>query len=86
MIKGILWDNDGVLVDTKRLFFKVNREVFANEGITLSVDDFVSWFLEGNRGAWHLLHAKGYSLEQIDYLQRREPAAAGASTTATTKA
>jgi HAD superfamily hydrolase (TIGR01509 family) len=70
MIKGILWDNDGVLVDTEHIFFEVNREIFAAEGIDLSVGDFISWFLEENRGAWHLLHDRGCSSEQVDHLRQ----------------
>ena len=70
MIKGILWDNDGVLVDTERIFFDVNREILSTEGIELSVDDFISLYLEESRGAWHLLHDRGYSREQVTQLRR----------------
>jgi len=27
MIKAILWDNDGLLVDTERVYFEANRQV-----------------------------------------------------------
>jgi HAD superfamily hydrolase (TIGR01509 family) len=70
MIKGILWDNDGVLVDTERIFFEVNREILADEEVELSVDDFISWFLEESRGAWHLLHNRGYSFDQVAQLRQ----------------
>lgn len=32
----ILWDNDGVLVDTEPLFFEANREVLADAGVELT--------------------------------------------------
>lgn len=59
MIKGILWDNDGVLVDTERLFYEANRVLFAGFDVALSEQHFFDWFLVDNRGAWHLLTARG---------------------------
>jgi beta-phosphoglucomutase-like phosphatase (HAD superfamily) len=41
-IDGILWDNDGVLVDTERLFYQSNRELFLPFGIDLSELDFLT--------------------------------------------
>jgi HAD superfamily hydrolase (TIGR01509 family) len=38
MIEAILWDNDGVLVDSEALFFRLTREAFAEEGIQLLSD------------------------------------------------
>lgn len=40
MIKAIFWDNDGVLVDTEALYFQATQEVLAEQGITLSREDF----------------------------------------------
>jgi HAD superfamily hydrolase (TIGR01509 family) len=55
VIEAILWDNDGVLVDTERLFFAANRDMFRGLGIELSEQDFFNWYLADNCGAWHLL-------------------------------
>jgi HAD superfamily hydrolase (TIGR01509 family) len=55
VIKAILWDNDGVLVDTERLFYAANRDMFRGLGIELSEQDFFNWYLADNCGAWHLL-------------------------------
>ncbi|ODP31699.1 hypothetical protein A9762_06550 [Pandoraea sp. ISTKB] len=60
MSKGILWDNDGVLSDTERLFYEANRDVLAEHGVALSRERYVDWFLVANRGAWHMLSEKGY--------------------------
>jgi HAD superfamily hydrolase (TIGR01509 family) len=68
-IKGILWDNDGVLVNTEHLFYEANREIFAEHGIDLTAQQFFDWFLTDNFGAWHLLHEKGYTREQTDALR-----------------
>jgi len=68
-IKGILWDNDGVLVNTEHLFYETNREVFAEHGIDLTPQHFFDWFLTENFGAWHLLHEKGYTQVQTEALR-----------------
>jgi HAD superfamily hydrolase (TIGR01509 family) len=36
----ILWDNDGVLVDSEELYYEANRAVLADAGISLSEDTF----------------------------------------------
>lgn len=54
-MQAILWDNDGVLVDTEQLFFEANRELFRPLGLELSERHFFDWYLADNCGAWHLL-------------------------------
>jgi HAD superfamily hydrolase (TIGR01509 family) len=49
-IKAILFDNDGVLVDTERLFFEATREAFSADGVLISPDQWATWYLaEGRR-------------------------------------
>ena len=55
MLRAILWDNDGVLVDTEQLFYEANRELFRPFGLELSAQHFFDWYLADNCGAWHLL-------------------------------
>lgn len=69
MQHGILWDNDGVLVDTEGLFYEANRSLFAEHDITLSPNLFFDWFLLQNLGAWHLLEARGVTAENISLLR-----------------
>lgn len=65
IIKAILWDNDGVLCDTERLFFEANRRVLAPHGVTLTREQYVAWYLEDNHGAWHVLRGRGYDEARI---------------------
>ena len=67
MVEGILWDNDGVLVDTEKFFFKANQDLFARFGIEITQQIFLDWFLTQNHGAWHLL--KDHTPEQIRQLR-----------------
>lgn len=55
MVEAILWDNDGVLVDSERLFFEANRELLASLGAELTPEGFFAWYLQDNCGGWHLL-------------------------------
>ena len=66
MISGLLWDNDGVLVDTERIYFEVNRDFLRTYGLELSAKDYLEWFLCSSRGAWHLLQERGATLTEIE--------------------
>jgi HAD superfamily hydrolase (TIGR01509 family) len=68
--KAILWDNDGVLVDTERLFFQANRELFADHGLELTNRAFFDWFLLDNCGGWHLFRARGHSEASIGEIRK----------------
>lgn len=68
-IEGILWDNDGVLVDTERLFYQSNRELFLPFGVDLSELDFFNWYLADNCGAWHLLEHLDLGEAQVEQLR-----------------
>ncbi len=69
-IKAIFWDNDGVLVDTERLYFEANRVVFLKHGTELTKELFVENFLKKGRGTWHLLKDKNYTEEMISELRK----------------
>ncbi len=70
MIKAIFWDNDGVLVDTERLYFKANKVIFSKIGIDLSKEVFIEYFLRRSSGTWHLASAKGFSQDEISGLRK----------------
>ena len=38
----VLWDNDGVLVDTEGLYFQACKEVLSGVGIDLTLEQFMS--------------------------------------------
>ncbi|HUI30167.1 MAG TPA: HAD family phosphatase [Candidatus Acidoferrales bacterium] len=69
MIKAILWDNDGVLVDTEYLYFTATQQLLASEGITLTEEMYVDLLLVQGRSAWHLAEAKGMSPAEVSQLR-----------------
>ena len=71
MIKAIFWDNDGVLVDTERLYFRATQQVLATVGIPLTTAQYIDFFLVQGTGAWHLAAAQGLSPSAIEQLRHR---------------
>jgi HAD superfamily hydrolase (TIGR01509 family) len=69
MIKAIFWDNDGVLVDTERLYFLATQQVLATVGIPLTKEQYIELFLVQGKGAWHLAAEKGVSPRAIEQLR-----------------
>ncbi len=68
--KAILWDNDGVLVDTERLYFQATRETLARVGVDLTEDLYRELLLVQGKGAWHLAQARGASDADVAALKR----------------
>jgi HAD superfamily hydrolase (TIGR01509 family) len=67
--KAILWDNDGVLVETEHLYFEATRHVMASAGIALTQEQYVEFFLVQGRGAWHLAEERGIDADDIERLR-----------------
>jgi len=70
MIRAILWDNDGVLVDTERLYLLATRQVLATIGIDLTEELYRQLFLKRGKGAWHLAEKSGVSPDHIARLRQ----------------
>ena len=71
MIRAILWDNDGVLVDTEKLYFQASREVLSEVGIDLTTDLFSEISLRQGRSIFELASAQGVKPDVIDRLHTK---------------
>jgi HAD superfamily hydrolase (TIGR01509 family) len=71
MWKALLWDHDGVLVDTEKFYFQANRELLAEVGVELSEADYRRYLLIAGTGAWHLASERGCSAAEIADLKHR---------------
>jgi len=69
MIRAVFWDNDGVLVDTEKLYYQATRELLLRAGVTLTKTLFRRISLVEGRSAFDLARAKGFSGEEIERLQ-----------------
>jgi HAD superfamily hydrolase (TIGR01509 family) len=70
MVGAILWDNDGVLVDTEGLFFESTRRVLARIGVKLSLEQFLDLSMRQGLSALTLAANCGWQKEQIADLKR----------------
>ncbi len=69
MIKAIFWDNDGVLVDTERLYYIATQRVLATVGVSLSKEQYTELLLVKGKGAWHLAAEKGVPPDGVEKLR-----------------
>jgi HAD superfamily hydrolase (TIGR01509 family) len=73
MIQAILWDNDGVLVNTEPLFFEANRRVLAAHGVTLTADQFTEISLrQGRSPLRRMITEQGWTPDRIQQQLRPE--------------
>jgi HAD superfamily hydrolase (TIGR01509 family) len=67
----VLFDNDGVLVDTEPLFLQASRDLLATIGIELELADYRELSLRQGRSAFELARDRGLSDPEIEDLRRR---------------
>ncbi|MDW7645634.1 MAG: HAD family phosphatase [Desulfuromonadales bacterium] len=74
MLKAILWDNDGVLVDTEHLYFQATAQILAERQVSLSEEDFIRISLTQGQSALALA-VKGENDEmELETLRKRRDA------------
>ncbi|MES2207903.1 MAG: HAD family phosphatase [Pseudomonadota bacterium] len=64
MKKFLLWDHDGILVDTERWYFAATQECLANLDITLNQDTYLELMAQGH-SCWELAKKIGRSDKAI---------------------
>ena len=62
----ILWDHDGVLVETEPWYFKATRISILNLGVELTKDNYLKDMAIG-RSAWERARANGASHEEVSH-------------------
>jgi HAD superfamily hydrolase (TIGR01509 family) len=69
-LKAILWDNDGVLVDTEHLYFEATRATLARWGFSLTIEQYQELFLRQGTGTRYFVAQHGWSEEQFARFRR----------------
>ncbi len=73
MIKAILWDNDGLLLDSETVFFELTQEVFADFGFELGEEYWGREYLGKAKRTRQVAHEFGMTPEVIDrVIERRD--------------
>lgn len=68
MRKYILFDNDGVLVETEMWYYEANRLVLSEHGFELPLEKYLEMMKTGGN-TWDEMLASGYSQEQVKACQ-----------------
>jgi HAD superfamily hydrolase (TIGR01509 family) len=71
MYKAVLFDNDGVLVDTEKLYFESSRQVLSEVGIVLDRNLFLDISLTQGKSVFRYAVEKGFPKEQESALRDR---------------
>ena len=74
MLKAILWDNDGVLVDTEGLYFQACREILETLGVHLGEARFIEFFLKSSDGLRRIAAEHGIDEQTLDSARIRRNA------------
>ena len=70
-MQAILWDNDGVLVDTEELYYRATRELLAELGIELTEADFIELSLRRGSSCFDLAHERGVDAALVEATRLR---------------
>jgi len=68
-IRAVLWDNDGVLVDSESLYLQATRELLDRVGIALDRETFVELSLRQGRSCFVLAERAGLDAGRIEQLR-----------------
>jgi len=66
MIEAVLWDNDGILVDSERRFFEVSRSAFLRFEVELTEALWADLYLGNGLGSRRIALALGVEPNRID--------------------
>jgi HAD superfamily hydrolase (TIGR01509 family) len=66
----VLWDNDGVLVDTEGMYFQACKEVLGSVGIDLTLDQFKDISLRRGESTFVLAADQGVDADEVGRLRR----------------
>lgn len=69
MIKAILWDNDGILVDTEKYYYEATKEILSRYNVNLTKELYIENLLIKSQGAWHLIQDKALSESDIKMIR-----------------
>ncbi|MGN6610207.1 MAG: HAD family hydrolase [Angustibacter sp.] len=73
MKRFVLFDHDGVLVDTERWYFEAGRLALAEVGVSLELEQYLRDMSDG-RGTWAQARAAGVDERVISRLRQRRDA------------
>lgn len=58
MLKAVIFDMDGVIIDSEPLHYEVNQQIFENYGLNISEQEYSSFIGISNQQMWTTIKAK----------------------------
>jgi len=74
VVRALLWDNDGVLVDTEHLYFEATKDALAALDVALDLDGYRKLSLTDGRSCFDLARDAGVAEEAIEARRRERDA------------
>lgn len=71
MKQAILFDSDGVLVDTEKLYFDATRSAFETAGVALTHEQWAKWYLGESRPSLEIAQILGIPFLAAETILRR---------------
>jgi HAD superfamily hydrolase (TIGR01509 family) len=71
LIGAVFWDNDGVLVDSEKLYLQASRELLREAGIELTHEQFLELSLRQGRSVFVLATEAGVAPERVEALREQ---------------
>jgi HAD superfamily hydrolase (TIGR01509 family) len=68
-VQALLWDNDGVLVDTEPLYFRATQEILSVAGVELAEDLYIEMSLRRGESLFRLVEEKGVGPAEVERLR-----------------
>lgn len=69
MTRAIFWDNDGILVDTERLYFAATRQALDHAGIALTQARYVQLFMVESSGLLEVAREAGLTDVEREHIR-----------------
>lgn len=71
MFQAILFDSDGVLIDSERLFFEATRDAFESAGSFISRGQWATWYLSEGKRSREIAGLVGIPSSRLDEIIAR---------------
>lgn len=71
-IKAVIFDMDGVIIDSEPFHYKVNREIFKELNIQISDEEYSKFIGVSNKDMWSFLRKKYNLKDSVEELSARQ--------------
>lgn len=67
-MKAVIWDMDGVLIDSEPIYYKIYQEIFKRINITVSFEEFTKYMGLNDSKIWEIIKGKNNLTQSVAWL------------------